>query len=315
MSPAPKVCVVMSTYNAQAYLAVQIDSILAQTDVDVRLHVRDDGSTDGTLAMLSDYAARDSRVSFIAGPNLKPLKSFMTALESAVQFDSDYFAFSDADDYWMPDKLISAVRMLSRGEPDRPRLLSTAWTVADAELRPVCVVSDPEVERGFRNALVQCQAGGHTIVMNRSAGLAIAGLDASRAIMHDGWVYLVISALGEVLYDPTPHSLYRQHGGNFDGAPEMRGFLVKLRDLFKRAMLVRAHQQQAASLLDQIGGLGDPDRAEAAETFLRAGSGLWPTLKFALGPKYHATRRAQLISAAALVFSGRDGPAPRADAA
>lgn len=302
MAFAPKVCVVMSTYNAEAYLATQIDSILAQEDVDVTLHVRDDGSSDSTLSMLSAYAEEDRRVSFISGPNLKPLMGFITALRSALQFDSDYFSFSDADDYWMPDKLSSAIRLLSRDGADRPKLLSTAWTVTDAQLKPAYFVSTPEIDRGFRNALVECQAGGHTIVMNRSAAVEVARLDPSRAVMHDAWVYLAISALGEVLYDPVPHSLYRQHGRNFDGAPEAKGLLFSIRQLFRRAKVVQAYQRQAVSLLSQVEDVIEPSRAETARIFIEAGGGVWPTVRFAVAPKYYSKRRTQLISSLFLLL-------------
>lgn len=49
----PSICVVMSTYNGEKYVAQQMDSILAQdVDADLQVRVRDDGSSDGTLAVL-----------------------------------------------------------------------------------------------------------------------------------------------------------------------------------------------------------------------------------------------------------------------
>lgn len=303
MALVPKVCVVMSAYNAEAYLETQIESILAQEGVDVTLHVRDDGSSDRTVSMLEAYAAADNRVSVISGPNLKPLMGFMTALGSAMQFDCEFFSFSDADDYWMPDKLSAATRLLSRDCADRPKILCTAWTVADAELTPAYSVSTPEIDRGFRNALVECQAGGHTIVMNRPAAAVVARLDPAQAVMHDAWVYLVTCALGEVLYDPVPHSLYRQHGGNFDGAPEVKGLLFSIRQLFRRAKVVQAYQRQAVSLMSQIEDVIEPSRAEMARIFIQAGSGVWPAIRFAAAPRHYSKRRTQLISSLFLLLS------------
>ena len=57
----PLVEVLMSTYNGRAYVAEQIDSILAQTYAPLRLLIRDDGSTDDTLSVLARYAG-DPRV-------------------------------------------------------------------------------------------------------------------------------------------------------------------------------------------------------------------------------------------------------------
>ena len=47
--------VVMSTYNGEKYLKEQIDSILSQEGVDVRLYIRDDGSSDRTTDILASY--------------------------------------------------------------------------------------------------------------------------------------------------------------------------------------------------------------------------------------------------------------------
>jgi glycosyltransferase involved in cell wall biosynthesis len=301
MATIPKICVVMSAYNAERYLVAQVDSILAQTDVDVRLHVRDDGSSDGTVAILTAYAETDPRVSFISGPNLKPLTGFMTALQSALQFDSHYFAFSDADDYWMPEKLSSAIQMISVGDHGAPRAVCSAVMVADAELRPIKGSSSPEISRDFRNALVQCNASGATVVMNRVAADVVAKLDSSQAVMHDAWVYLVTSALGEFLYDPVPRLLYRQHGRNFDGATEGKGLVSRFEDLAKRTKIVRAYQAQAESFLAQVEDLIGSRRADIARTFILAGSGIWPTLRFAASGKYYAKRRTQIFSAMSLL--------------
>lgn len=49
------ILVLMSTYNGEKYLKEQIDSILAQKNVEVTIRVRDDGSTDGTIRILEEY--------------------------------------------------------------------------------------------------------------------------------------------------------------------------------------------------------------------------------------------------------------------
>ena len=50
-----KVCVMLASYNGEKYIGEQIDSILQQKDVDIKLVVRDDGSTDGTIEILEEY--------------------------------------------------------------------------------------------------------------------------------------------------------------------------------------------------------------------------------------------------------------------
>ena len=58
----PVVLVLMSTYNGELFLKEQIDSILSQEGVDVRLLVRDDGSKDHTCSILSDYASAHDNI-------------------------------------------------------------------------------------------------------------------------------------------------------------------------------------------------------------------------------------------------------------
>ena len=52
------VTVIMSTYNGSSYLASQLESLLVQKDVAIRLFVRDDGSSDDTVQILQQYSHR-----------------------------------------------------------------------------------------------------------------------------------------------------------------------------------------------------------------------------------------------------------------
>jgi len=99
----------MSTYNGEKYLEEQINRILAKTDVDFRLLVRDDNSSDGTVAILRRYE-NHPRFQWYGGENLGCAKSFMDLLYSAP--DADFYAFSDQDDIWYPNKISSAIYLL-----------------------------------------------------------------------------------------------------------------------------------------------------------------------------------------------------------
>jgi cellulose synthase/poly-beta-1,6-N-acetylglucosamine synthase-like glycosyltransferase len=61
--------VLVTVYNGERFLAQTLDSVLAQTFADWRLIVVDDQSTDGTAAILADYAARDPRITVVPGPH------------------------------------------------------------------------------------------------------------------------------------------------------------------------------------------------------------------------------------------------------
>ena len=107
MKEFPTVCVYMSTYNGEKFLQQQIDSIFQQKNVNVTLLVRDDGSTDRTVDIIK---AQKQKIVLLEGMNIGAENSFMELLY--YEQDADYYAFSDQDDVWMPDKLCTAIGKL-----------------------------------------------------------------------------------------------------------------------------------------------------------------------------------------------------------
>lgn len=65
----PKVSVIVPIYNVQKYLAQCLDSLLAQTLQEMQIILVNDGSTDGSPAIIADYASRDARIEVIDKPN------------------------------------------------------------------------------------------------------------------------------------------------------------------------------------------------------------------------------------------------------
>lgn len=207
------VTVLMSTYNGEKYLREQIDSILAQEKIKVNLIVRDDGSSDGTISILEEYKAK-GELSYYCGQNIGPARSFLQMLNTAPE--SDYYAFSDQDDYWLPDKLATAVNML-RAYKDRPCLYFCQTQLADKDLNKTdSVIIKPLLT--FGESLVYQFVGGCTMVMNSKLKDTITKYSPEYLPMHDVWVYDIALATGAyVVFDPTPHILYRQHGNNAIG--------------------------------------------------------------------------------------------------
>lgn len=111
----PKVSVYMPAYNREKYIAEAIDSILNQTFTDFELIIINDGSTDNTAKIISDYAARDKRIKFI---NNKQNRGIVAAsnigLDVAI---GEYIAKMDSDDISLPDRLAKQVAFLD-SHPD-----------------------------------------------------------------------------------------------------------------------------------------------------------------------------------------------------
>lgn len=128
---APEVSIVIPVYNVEGYIGECLDSILAQTFTDFEIIAVDDGSTDGTPAILADYAGRDPRVRVIRQDNAGPAAALNTGVRNG---RGAFLTFSGSDDLLPPkafeihltalnksgsDFSIGAVMRL-RGQEQRP---------------------------------------------------------------------------------------------------------------------------------------------------------------------------------------------------
>jgi glycosyltransferase involved in cell wall biosynthesis len=215
------VAILLATYNGARHLAEQLDSIVAQTHDDWTIHASDDGSTDGTLALLLTYRERlgADRLVLWQGPRAGYSRNFMSMLHRE-GIDGDYVAFSDQDDVWDADKLQKALLALDAVPPDRPALYGGRSRLIDEAGRPFGLSPLFGRRPSFANALVQSLAGGNTMLLNRRARALMCRAPASaRVVSHDWWAYLVVSgAGGRVIYDREPTLGYRQHAENIIGS-------------------------------------------------------------------------------------------------
>lgn len=98
-----KVTVLVSVYHAEQWLQQCLDSLVSQTLTDIQVVCVDDASTDGSLAILNDYALRDSRFEVIRlATNGGQAHARNVALMHA---KGEYTCFLDADDWLAPDAL------------------------------------------------------------------------------------------------------------------------------------------------------------------------------------------------------------------
>lgn len=208
--------VLMSSYNGEKYIKEQIDSILNQKGVNVKLLIRDDGSIDSTIKILKEYEKKES-VDVIYGDNLGPSKSFLTLID--ICETADYYAFSDQDDVWLDDKLISGVEGLTQvedGTKNLPLLYCSALQRVDEKLEYTDVQTFPGLKTNIYSALVRERLAGCTFVINNRLKNLLKG--SSRLNInypHDSWTILMCYACGgKVIYDETPHILFRRHGTN-----------------------------------------------------------------------------------------------------
>ncbi len=111
---APRVSVVVPTFNRAGALCEAVESALAQSYQDFEIIVVDDGSTDDTPRIVRERFGRDPRVRCLRRPNGGPAAARNDGIRQA---RGDLVAFLDSDDLWRPDKLRLQVEQLD-GRPE-----------------------------------------------------------------------------------------------------------------------------------------------------------------------------------------------------
>ncbi|MBI5557257.1 MAG: glycosyltransferase family 2 protein [Deltaproteobacteria bacterium] len=286
-----KINVLMSTFNGERYLSEQLDSIAGQTGVEIRLHVRDDGSVDSTCDIIGGYRNKDIVHEVERGDNIGFAPSFFRLLASSDDA-CRYFAFADQDDWWHPGKLQAAVAALRQVSDSVPALYCGRLACVDRSLQPVSLSPLPTRPLALANALVENVASGCTIVINRAARRLLVQTLPGWCLFHDWWCYLLISAVGRIIYDERPFIKYRLHGANDTGAPvsfldgmqrRIRRFAGEDRQTFK------VHRQ-ATEFVRQCGAMLDEADLRLVNTFLDSKRSVGARLRYGLNKEVYRQR-------------------------
>ncbi len=225
---AAPLAILLSTCNGERYLAEQLDSLLRQTRQDFLIVARDDGSRDGSRALLEDYARsnpRHFRLLADEGVNLGARGSFARLLEYALDLDPAYLMFCDQDDIWHEDKIERQMALMERteaGDTTIPILVHSDLEVVSAANRSIAPSFTAyqgldTARNGFIELAMSNLVTGCTALFN--AALAKRALPIPpEAIMHDWWLALTASAFGRLAFSGEATVRYRQHDANAIGA-------------------------------------------------------------------------------------------------
>ena len=213
----------MSTYNGDRYLENQIESLLAQEDIEACILARDDGSSDNTLEILDRYKKVyseeevknkncKSSFNYCVGQNLGPAGSFLDLMKQAPE--AEYYALCDQDDTWLPDKLRIAVEAIKQreGKDDTPILYYGMPRFADNDGN---LLKGPkgiyEKSLDFPSCLIKSNSTGCTMVFNRTLLELInrKSPNLNTITMHDEWLHKVCLAVGGILiYDEDVNIIF-----------------------------------------------------------------------------------------------------------
>jgi len=275
-SELPSVAVLVAAYEAEPFVGQAVRSALAQDYPAERVHVVvvDDGSTDGTAAVVAAIAREHpGRVTLVRQENRGSVGAVNRAAAEAVAVAADLLAILDADDAWPAGKLSAQVELLAA----RPEvgLVYTDMRVIDAagDVLQESWLSDarPPTGRGLPTFLRENLVTGSSIVVRGSLRDALFPIPDEMA-WADWWLAARAAQVSEIAYLPIPRTLYRFHGNNMSlgsqGAARLRELRRGLR--LQRWFLRRADPGELSA--PELEQLWDAFARVATEALAAAGT-------------------------------------------
>ena len=168
---SPLVSVVMSVFNAQAFLSEAVESILQQSFQDFEFVVIDDGSTDGTGDILSAAANRDKRVRVLRQHNQGRAKSLNDGIGCA---NGKYIARMDADDIAFPNRLQKQIDFMEQNP--QVGLLGGAFERINSTGQSIDIIRPPLADSEIRSVMERHNPMCHpAVLMRRDLVVATGG--------------------------------------------------------------------------------------------------------------------------------------------
>lgn len=213
----------MSVHSGERWLREALDSVLAQTLGDFELLVIDDGSTDGTAAILAGY--RDARLAVIRQPQAGLTVSLNRGIRRT---QAPLLARLDADDVALPGRFTRQVAFLD-AHPD-VGLLGTGCHDVDPGGRALRTYRPPEGDSEIRRALIRRNPFVHSSVMLRRDALERAGFyDETLPVAQDYDLWVRLSRVTRLANLPEPLVLRRLTPGMVSRARDTERLRAELR--------------------------------------------------------------------------------------
>lgn len=268
---AVSISVALCTYDGERFVREQLESIANQTLPASEVVISDDGSTDGTVAVVTAFIADYSgptvfRIAFTERAG-GVRANFERAIEAC---KGDLIALSDQDDVWREDRLevesgafasradLLAVHADARivdgkGEPTGATLLGSLY-VGAGERESI------HRGRGIDVLIRRNVATGATMMFTRE--LLASALPLAPNWVHDEWLAIIAASIGGLDVIESPVIDYRVHGANAIGVaePTLSNRLRQLR--VPRADRYPVLAARSQELVDRLGAINAPQEIQ-----------------------------------------------------
>jgi len=188
------VSVVLCTYNGAKYLREQLDSLIAQTYPLHEIIIQDDGSTDNTLQIATEYADKHEMIHIYSNTREHGINNnFFSAFQKAT---GEYIAVCDQDDIWEPDKLSCQIKAITQTD----KLLCFCHSKPFSDDGSFFHYDGRIPNFNLYRLLFNNEVPGHTILMHRSL-LDKLPKHEDCPVMYQKRMYDIILALTAAAYD------------------------------------------------------------------------------------------------------------------
>jgi glycosyltransferase involved in cell wall biosynthesis len=264
-----RVSTIIPTFNSAATLPAAIDSAMAQEFEGQEIIVVNDGSTDGTAAILAGYG---DRIKTIDQPN----RGFNHARNAAIESASgEYIALLDADDIWLPARLAKTVAALERNRSaslvfsDYARI-DEAGTIVQCPAMPAALAHAPSLDELLTHWWTIVPT---TVTMARSLWRRCGGFHIE-APAFDLYLFIVAREYGEFEYLDEPLVEYRLSGGELGPdkwSPDIFIQLVRRRyGARARGLISEVKNGYAGAFASKaLGAMAQGNRKEAMRCWLK----------------------------------------------
>lgn len=279
-----KIAILMSTYNGELYLREQLNSLVKQ-DIPVDIFIRDDGSSDQTIAILKEYESK-ANIYVEYGSNLGYKKSFMTLLMNVSGYD--YYAFCDQDDIWFPNKVSSAISLL-KPYNDKPALYYSNLRKCNRSLEVYKITDLDKRVMSLQSNILRRSIAGCTMVINNALRQIAATIGINDNLLlqgHDSYlVSLCYAVNGNIVCDKNSYILYRQHDDNTSGSTN--GILKRIKKEYSGLQKSKLNEYNIAlSMVKYCANVISAEQLCELNKFISYKHSLICRMKIIFSPKY-----------------------------
>lgn len=200
----PLVSVVLPTYNRANTISRSIDSVLNQTYSNLELIVVDDGSSDNTDAIISEYVLTDSRVNYVKQEHLGANRARNLGIKLA---RGQYIAFQDSDDIWFNNKLEKLMNISEWQDEAYAGVFSAFYKCDQNDSKYIIPKDKIELlswEEQFKLLLVNNFIGTPSMILKKEAIEDVGGFSVNLPRFQDWEFCIRIGIKYKLYYYPEP---------------------------------------------------------------------------------------------------------------